>query len=217
MNQVPEGVEASVGQLLLGRGEMGRLRYALWGLGLTLVKWNLDRLVGAPLLGLPERLDYRALAQMYLWQSMPSGVEREGVLWMLAASLPFLFAGVMFTLGRLRSAGMPAGWGLLFFVPAVKILFFVLMSGMPRRFRSQEPTKESGWLRWMPHSAWGAAGAAVVVTTIFAVLTTAFAVRVAEVYGWALFVGTPFALGFVSTLLFTAREPRSLMACLWVT
>lgn len=217
MNQVPERVEASVGQLLLGRGEMGRLRYALWGLGLTLVKWNLDRLLGASLLGVSERLDYRALAQLYLWQSFPAGVEREGMLWMLAASLPFLFAGVMFTLGRLRSAGMAAGWVLLFFVPAVKILFFVLLSGMPRRVRSQEPAKESGWVRWIPHSAWGAACAAVVLTTVFALLTTAFAVKVADMYGWALFVGTPFALGFVSTLLFTAREPRPLMACLWVT
>lgn len=203
-------------RLLLGRGEMGRLRFALWGMGLTFLKWNLDRLFGGWLLGMEGPMEPRALAALYLWQGLPEGIEVRGMRHLLAASVPFLVVGVMFTLGRLRSAGLSGLWVVLFFVPAVKILFFVLLCSLPRR-QGGATDGRPRWHRWLPTGPWGAALTAAAISMVIGGGGSWLAVEVSGGYGWALFVGIPFLIGFVSTLLFTAREERSFHACASVT
>ena len=52
---------------------------------------------------------------------------------MVAMSLPFIWVGVVLTLKRLRSAGLPPPLVILFFVPLVNLFFFVFLSLIPSR------------------------------------------------------------------------------------
>jgi hypothetical protein len=56
--------------------------------------------------------------RMYLWQTFPARMDPTWAIAMFICALPFLWLGVMLTLGRLRSAGLSLWWVLLFFVPA---------------------------------------------------------------------------------------------------
>ena len=208
--------------ILTGRGVVGRLRYALWGLGLMALKWNVDRLLLGLWDGLGGGLSGVELWKLYLWQSLPTGGDRAGLGAMLAVSLPFLYLGIVLTLGRLRSARLSPYWVLLFFVPAVKLLFFGLLCALPARRVPVAGTFEVEGSpavppRWLPASSWGAAWLAVAVSGGLAAVFTWIGTHYLNDYGWALFVGTPFVLGFVASSIYAAGRKASLMECLWVT
>ena len=57
--------------------------------------------------------------------------ERQFSLTMLLVSLPFIWAGVMLSLHRMRAAGLALGLIVLFFVPLVNLLFFLLLVLLP--------------------------------------------------------------------------------------
>ena len=213
------GVESGWRDILRGRGEVGRGRFGWWGFGLAALKWNLDRL----LLGLVEQSwDWSAqagkLARLYLWQGTPEGWDRGDLAMMLALSLPFLYVGVMLTLARLRSARMSGGWVLLFVVPVVKLVFFAVLCVVPgRRAPSGEADEVRAAAGRPAVSAMAAAGWAVLLATGMSAGLVWVGAQWLQTYGWALFVGSPFAIGFVTTWVYTWRREASLMACLWVT
>jgi uncharacterized membrane protein YhaH (DUF805 family) len=207
--ELQPGGEDPILRLLMGRGEIGRKRYLLWGLGLAALKWNLDRLIGYLVFDQGLTLNFRQLAGFYLWQLAPSGMGWQMGAAFLALSLPFFYAGVVLTLGRLRSAALSPFWVLLFLVPVLKLLFFAILVATPRR-GSIRAMEEPAWLRWVPSSRLGAAAVAVGVAAVLSAGATVFAVQVMRNYGWALFVGTPFLIGFFATLIYSARDPRRL-------
>jgi hypothetical protein len=213
--ELQPGGEDPILRLLMGRGEIGRKRYLLWGLGLAALKWNLDRLIGYLVFDQGLTLNFRQLAGFYLWQLAPSGMGWQMGAAFLALSLPFFYAGVVLTLGRLRSAALSPFWVLLFLVPVLKLLFFAILVATPRR-GSIRAMAEPAWLRWVPSSRLGAAAVAVGVAAVLSAGATVFAVQVMRNYGWALFVGTPFLIGFFATLIYSAREPRRLGESLMV-
>jgi hypothetical protein len=61
---------------------------------------------------------------------------------MLTVSLPFIWCGVILTLHRLRAAGLPLGLIVLFFIPLVNLIFFLVLLLLPTR----EPVEgEAPW------------------------------------------------------------------------
>ncbi len=69
----------------------------------------------------------------------------------------------------------------------------------------------------IPRSGFGSAVVGVVVTTLITVgVTTLSAVGLGN-YGWGLFVGLPFCLGFSSVLVYGYHQPRSFGRCLLVS
>ena len=85
-------------------GTIERGPYLAWGLILFAIKFNIDRFLSQKLfLRSWSIVDYQHAGQM-LWDVLPSF--REGAYYstLVAASLPFLWAGIVLTLKRLRSA-----------------------------------------------------------------------------------------------------------------
>ena len=197
-------------------GTLDRGPYAVLGLLLTAIKYNLDRLLMASLYGNPWRWSLYWMPGD-TFRRLMDDPDAASLRWMLfLSSLPFLWAGVVLTLRRLRSAGLPLGWVALFCVPVLNLLFFSVLSVLPPR-GSGGPGAGTPFLgRLIPRSYWGSAALAMTLTVVPMGLTTIFALQVAFTYGWTLFIGVPFMIGFYSALLCCYHEPRSFGACFGV-
>ena len=96
---------------------------------------------------------------------------------------------------------------MLFVVPVLNVLFFLLLSVLPGR-EPQIPARAGrDWLdRWLPHSVWGSAALGVVLTGLAGIGAVALAVKVFRGYGIAVFVMVPFCVGLVAVLLYGYRR-----------
>jgi len=203
-------------------GTIERGPYALWGLILFALKYNLDRWVAATFFkrqwGI---LNYLNPSEQFRVDNIP----REQLTFyatLLAIALPFIWIGVAMTLRRLRSADLPLWMVVLFFVPVVNIFLFILLSVMPsridesyRRLPSRMGFKDLfDWL--IPDHAVGSAAVGLLITTPLAVGVTMLSVNSFDNYGWGLFVGLPFCVGFTSVLIYGYHRPRRLGTCLAV-
>src|SRR4051812_37804211 len=86
-------------------GRLERGTFFFWGVLLAAIKFNLDRIIA--FFWFEQRwtiFDWPTL-RLYLWQSSLQAAERPYFLTLLAVSLPFLWAGTVLTLRRLRSIG----------------------------------------------------------------------------------------------------------------
>src|SRR5258708_4374484 len=133
---------------------------------------------------------------------------------LLALSLPFIWLGVTLTVQRLRDAGKPLWLVVLFFVPVINILFFLLLCVMGSHSvtaqREAMPWPETRMLdRWIPRSAIGAGATAIGVTIAIGSMFTVVGTEVLQSYGWGLFVALPFCLGLFSVLVYSYHKPRS--------
>ena len=126
---------------------------------------------------------------------------------LLALALPFIWCGVVMTVKRLRSIGWNAGLVLFFFVPYLNVPFLLLIAFWPDR---KEPSPEP-----LQYEFAGAVVMIGVVTTL-AVGCVALATLLLEHYGWGLFVGIPFFIGFVPGLLHKTFTSRPVLECILV-
>ena len=128
---------------------------------------------------------------------------------MWAIALPFIAAGFVLTIRRLRDAGLSSWMALVFFVPFANILFFgfcALVPGGFTTFRVPPPLPGDEVLvaRGRAAAAAGAAGACV------GLLALGLAVPLLDSYGAALFIGAPTIAGFVSGILFSRLHKPTL-------
>lgn len=126
---------------------------------------------------------------------------------MVVWAVPFIWIGVTMSIRRARDAGMSPGLGLGFFVPFVNFILIALLSLLPTaapREINEIQTSEAHRVR----SALIGLGAGVGIS----VLMTVFATFVAGSYGGALFLGTPFIIGFFSAFYFNRPAPATLRA-----
>ena len=192
-------------------GTIGRRRYALVGGGLAVAKYNLDRLIALAHGRYWSPLDY--------WVPASFGIEelpgREPLFYveMVALAIPFVWVGVALTLRRLRDAGLPRWLVLLFFVPFVNVLFFLVLCVVPAAPDEQDAPRAE---HVVPRSALGSAALAVLVTAAAGVGFTIVGAELLESYGWGLFVGNPFAMGVVAAVLHGFHERRSIGQCVLV-
>ncbi len=200
------------------KGTVDRGPYVLLGIGLFLVKYNLDRLLVRARTGrdwIP--LHYWTPGDFFgLLTDSPADRATTGLL--LLTALPFIWTGVVLTLRRLRSVGWPAGLVVLFFVPLVNAGFFILLSLLPPRTGEGPagPARDSFIDRFMPRSPLGSASMAVLATAAITAALTAAGAALLGVYGWGVFAGIPFFLGLWSALIYGYRQPRPLGACIAV-
>lgn len=208
------------------KGSIGRGAYVVWGVILFAVKFNLDRLV------LRAELNTEwGLADYIRWNFpspdlLPATMAQNAGL-LIVVSIPFLWAGTILSLQRLRSARLPLGLVCLFVVPVVKWFFFLMLALMPvqtghQAYRHIEDEAEAWWLRLLPKSRFGSALAAILITSLLAGGAVALATTRLATYGWGLFFGLPWLAGFLAAVLYGWREPRTLgasigVACLSIT
>ena len=197
-------------------GTIGRARYVGTGVVLLAVKHNFDRVLAAAY-GHPWSIFN------YWVFDRPQGIEgitpREANFYasLVAVALPFIWIGTVLTLRRLRDADLPLWLVIFFFLPFLNLIFFIILAAVPSNQSldrsSNVPSRIS---RLIPQSEFGSAVFGIVVTAILALLVTAFSASNLGNYGWGLFVGIPFFLGFNSTLIYGFHQPRSLVKCLAV-
>jgi hypothetical protein len=127
---------------------------------------------------------------------------------LLALALPFIWCGVILTLKRLRSIHWPGALVLLFFLPYVNVPFLFLIGFWPARpepeHRDEVKEAEKGSV------------AVVIGFTIAAVGLVVLATVLLENYGWGLFVGIPFLIGFVPGLLHQTKTSSPIRECLMI-
>jgi uncharacterized membrane protein YhaH (DUF805 family) len=211
-----------VSDLWTWQGSIGRGEYFFWGFVLCAIKYNIDRLLVWNWSGQRWSLiDYTKVGE-YLWPRFPSfhGVGEFAT--MLALSLPFMTAGVLLTLKRLRSVQFSPWLVLLFFVPVIKLILFVLLSLLPPREKLVwEEVSAGGPKAWLgiliPRGGAAAGLAGIVFATASSAICVWLGTTVLRQYGWSLFVGLPFALGFLSVLVFGYHERRSFWTCMAVS
>ena len=204
-------------------GTIDRGPYAVWGLILFAVKYNIDRWVAAAHFGRKWGiLSYLNPSEQFRVDNIPRD-QLTFYATLLAIALPFIWVGVAMTLRRLRSADLPLWLVVLFFIPVVNIFLFILLSLIPSRLDESYRRLPSRMglqdlLDWIiPDHPVGSAAVGLLVTTPLAVGVTMLSVNGFENYGWGLFVGLPFCVGFTSVLIYGYHRPRRLGSCIAVS
>ena len=189
-------------------GKISRGPFLLWAGILFAIKYNVDRLL---LLGVFHRewSLFSYFEQPFAGiQSLSPAQNPKEALVLLLVSLPFLWVGLVLCVKRLRSAHLPFWLVVLFVAPIAKWFLFVALGIVPERDMKQAETNRT--VRWLPKSLMGSAALAVVVTAFFALVATFFSTVILHGYGWGLFVGVPFCMGFFSVIIYSGRQPRGM-------
>jgi len=203
-------------------GTVDRGTYAVVGLVGFALKHNLDRLVATSVFHRPWGLFnyWVPLRDVTRITALRSG-DAMFLETMVVLALPFVWVGVALTLKRLRSANLPSQLVLLFFVPFLNLLFFLLLCLMPARNSTvtegqRGRHKGSPFARMVPDNVLGSAAISLLLTVPVGLVMVLIGVRLLTNYGWGLFVALPFTMGFAAALIYGLRQPRSFGGCLGV-
>src|SRR6202158_1191913 len=201
-------------------GRVSRAKYAAAGFIGVAIKHNLDRLIAASFLGYKNSFfNYWAPLGKAARLDHLSSTEAKFLATLLLASILFLWVGVPMTVNRLRDAGQPVWLVVLFFVPFINVLFFLMLCALP----PQERSVEAEGAPWpgprgldgiIPASPLGSAVLSIFLTSVLGLVFLALGTLVIGAYGWGLFVALPFCLGMFSVLLYSYHSPRDWWACL---
>ncbi len=205
------------------QGTIDRKTYAIAGCTAFILKYFLDKFVAFAVFGRPWFL-------WSYWQPLGPDVRvnaiqpdtRAFAATLLVLALPFIWLGVTLTVQRLRDTGKPLWLVVLFFVPVVNLLFFLLLCALQSHSvaaqREAAPWPETRMLdRWIPRGAVGAALVSIVLTIIIGSMFTILGTEVFRLYGWGLYVASPFCLGLFAVLVYSYHEPRSYYSCIAVS
>lgn len=205
------GVRGVLNQLFTLTGPVDRRTYLQVGVALLALKYALDALVVYAWLREPWSPSRYLLLS---WSdSLPEAASTQPALYLVLAAiaLPFAWIGIAMTMRRCRDAAVPAALSLLFFVPFAKYLMIATLCALP----SQPPPVlvDAQAERGREHALLFG-----VVSGVFVlVLAMAFSTLLLESYGSALFIGAPFASGFVAAFTLLKRKPAATLAqCLGV-
>lgn len=200
-------------------GAVDRGPYVIFGITLFALKHNIDRIVSAVVFNRPWSL----FNYMVPGEAVVTDIPNEKVTFyatLLALAIPFIYTGVVLTLRRLRSAGLPVVLVVLFFLPLINLFFFILLAVLPPKPTENiwpRDSRFSNYLgRLIPRGALGAALMSQLLLIPFGLLACLLSITFLKEYGWGLFVGLPFALGMGAVLIYGYHERRSFGSCLLV-
>ena len=200
-------------------GVLSRGAFLAWGLLLFGIKYNVDRLI------LKEAFDRSWTLLDYFKRPIPSldlspPQSPQEYLALLAVALPFLWAGVVLCIKRLRAARFPLWLAVLFVIPILKWFLFLVAAIVPDRqdvSQAAEAPRTGRLLRWLPQSTMGSAAVAILLSALLETAAAFLGTKWLNEYGWGLFAGAPFCLGFFSTVIHAARQPRKLRESMTVS
>ncbi len=203
------------------RGRIGPEPYTAWALTLAALKITLDWTIASTLFDRPwSPLDYM---QAGTWSALLSydWDTRVYLGTLLIFSLPFAWVGVMLTIRRLRSAALPLWLAIFFFLPVINLILFIALCVLPEQPNPQwnAPTPRRWWspTALVPDNPYGSAAFAVFVTALLGWGFTVMGAEGFELYGVGLFVGLPFCLGVIASLIHGVHAPRAFQSCLAVS
>jgi uncharacterized membrane protein YhaH (DUF805 family) len=195
------------------RGTIDARSYLIWGIVLSILKFNIDRFVARKFFSRPWTIQSYLQAEIdSIYQLATNTDEATFYGSMLLIALPFTWIGVCLTVRRLRDIGLPLYLILMFFVPVINILFFVLLATAPTHEERDSPRANLGKLsRYVPKNTWGAALISALVPSCFGVLCAMLSLNQFENYGFGLFLAIPFASGFLAAVLVNTHEQRGFL------
>jgi hypothetical protein len=96
----------------------------------------------------------------------------------------------------------------------LKWFLFVALAIVPQRKEcgmetSAMATTPPKLRRWLPKTPFGSAALSVGLSTLLALGAAALGAQVLQQYGWGLFVGVPFCMGFLAAVLHGAQQRRT--------
>lgn len=198
-------------------GTMGRRDYVLWGVILYVIKYNVDRLI------IQVGFNHTWMPWSYLTGTAAAGKNPPDLtdlalgLAVVSLSVPFIFWGLAMTWRRLRDAGWPLWLVVLFFLPFLNVLFFLLLALEPARADRERLEAAAPWRgRLLVDRPVVAALLAIVASTLLGLGLAAFGSVFLKNYGLGLFLGIPFMMGFCGALIYSLPRRRSMGACLLV-
>ena len=199
------------------RGRSGRSTFGLTLIFVFLVTHNLFRLASAGAAASRYRSGFNYLLPfgMLFEQRLVSAQEKRVLSIMLALAIPCLWVAVCVTVKRLRDLGLVWSYAALLFVPAVNMLFFLLLCVVPGRDEREdaEARGERFPASILPRTKWGSAIVGVFGGATAGTALCWFSVGVLGGYGTVLFLALPFFMGFISAWLYGYGEPRSSAEC----
>lgn len=197
-------------------GNVDRGTYAMVGILGFALKHNLDRFVATGFFGRRWSL-FNYLAPLEggdITALGPADLKLYATL--LLVAIPFIWIGLALTLSRLRSAALPSGLVVFFFAPVVNLLFFLVLCLLPSRDAVPALPRPGFLDRFPPKDAGGSAALAMLLTVPLALAGALLGMEFFSRYGWSLFLGLPFALGFTATLIYGYHRPRGYWSCIGV-
>jgi uncharacterized membrane protein YhaH (DUF805 family) len=207
--------------------------YFALGLILTLLKQVLDRLVATRMFGRPWSLWRYALTGEIGGLFSLNRDDQIFYASMLAVALPFIVIGVVLTVQRLRDAGWPLWYTLLFFAPLpMNVIFFIIFCLMPSKpalsqpavadmvgpVKPAQPERAAGT---RPHFNYLRALVAILIPLPVAWVMSYLGTHILRDYGWSMFVGLPFVLPMLSMVIYGAGREVNYGECfqlgsLWI-
>lgn len=210
----PNHIMFSRPDLLSWSGEISRSGFLLWSLVLFSIKYNLDRLLLYWISGRNWSVfSYFEQPVPGIHSLSPAQTPTE-LFVLLLASLPFLWVGLSLCFKRLRAAKLPLWLALLFVIPILKWFLFCGLALVPDGTGKPEAPGRRG--SWLPKSMVGSAVLAVAASVSFATVAAIISTMWLREYGWGLFVGVPFCMGFFSSLIYGEGKARRLSESLLV-
>ncbi|HYL77989.1 MAG TPA: hypothetical protein VEU96_27495 [Bryobacteraceae bacterium] len=190
---------------------LDRGRYFIAGLLLFAIKHNLDRLV-ASVYNQPFGIfSYWTPIQAAIGLQSVSPNDRNFLLCLILLSIPFVGAGIVLTLRRLRALHLPGWLVILFFVPVANLLLFAALSLLPSPPQGRPRDERPQMLRrFIPESIWGSAALSLLFTVPIGLACVALGSIAVGKYGWGIFVAIPFSVGLGAALVFGYHQARSL-------
>ena len=189
---------------------LGRRGYIITGLGLMLLKYAVD----AALIVMSTSyawtpIDY-VLSLANLSRSKAITFSPALSVTLLIWTLPFLWAGVILSVRRAKDAGLPVWIVVAFFIPVVNYLLMLLLATWPTAARVEAPApapeadeRDSVTARRRGVLAGIAAGVLTGVASAWV------GVMLINTYGLAIFLLTPFIVGFICAFVTRRVNPRA--------
>jgi uncharacterized membrane protein YhaH (DUF805 family) len=209
-------MKLKLSDLVSPAGTIGRAEYVFWGVLLFAIKYNIDRIIAHQLFHRKWRIwEYLFPVQL----NLSPQENRNFLIALLIAALPFIWSGCVLTIKRLRASALPVWLVVLFFIPIGNLFFFAMLAIVPAkkvRVRSVDHKEGSSLGKLIPQSRIGSALLAVALSALSSLVFTRFSVQTLNQYGWGLFVGLPFCLGLTSSLVYSYHQYRKWAECVVV-
>jgi uncharacterized membrane protein YhaH (DUF805 family) len=202
-------------------GRVSQKTYAAVGAAGFAIKHVVDHFVAAGFFHVYGFFNYWAPLGRGAHFSRLTAADEKFLATMLLVAMPFLWVGLAMTERRLRDAGKRVWLVVLFFVPIINLLFFLILCFLPSRKQS-ERAEAAPWPAVrpldgiIPRSQLGSAVLSIVLTSAMGFLFTLIGTTVIGSYGWSLFVALPFCLSLFAVLLHSYHGPRSYGTCMSV-